>query len=346
VVEFGDPYYRQVIEQNGYDPSLFEGFTADLQTIGKEDLEQIFLCHQGLYEFNAASDSKAVLTGFGLSGVPHLGTLSQLHRISLLNRAGYEAEVVLGDLDAYNGKLTDLRETHQLAGSYTRFIESTELLDKGNSTVRNQFDRPEIVRTAYLIGRYVTDQLFDSAEEDLHSYYSERGKVDASMTYRRKLSLNLMIADFIHLGQRAPEVLVMLGLDEHQYVRAGQEVAGKIDASESGLDPVRIRSLYTPIIKGLNGYPKMSKSFPGSGISLDMPHHEIGDALLTEADTYSDPRDSVVYQIACGIGVEDGLRLTDVRQAAEEKNSDWHDIKRLLVGRIATFAAKWQEADA
>jgi tryptophanyl-tRNA synthetase len=342
-IEFGQPYYKQVIERNGYDPALFDGFSADLQSIGREDLEQIFLCHQGLYEFRDSDKQKAVLTGFGLSGVPHLGTLSQIHRSGLLNRAGYEVEVVLGDLDAYNGKLVPLHETRSLAETYGRFLEASQLLDPRTSHVRNQYDRPEILRAAYLLGRYVSDSLFEKAEEDLHGFYSARGKVDESMTYRRKLSLNLMIADFFHLGQRAPEVLVMLGLDEHQYVRTAQSIGEQVVKDECGLQPVRISSLYTPLIKGLNGYPKMSKSFPDSGITLDMEDDAIEHAVTREKDDYENPSESVIYQIACGIGVREDVKLGDIRAAAEAKGSDWRDIKSLLVGRIATFAGLWKE---
>jgi len=343
-VKFGRPYYERVISENGYDPGLFEGFAEDMPQVPREDLERIFLCHSGLYEFRDSPQAKGVLTGFGLSGVPHLGTLSQINRIGLLNRSGYHAEVILGDLDAYNGKLTPIAETHELASTYANFIQSTELLDPENSTVRNQFDNPAVLRTAYLIGRFLTDGMFVNAEEDLHDLYVSQGKVDSDMTYRRKLSLNLMLADFFHLGQTHPEVLVMLGLDEHQYVQTGQAVAEKIDEQSSGLKPVRISSLYTPLIRGFNGFPKMSKSFPGSGITLDMPTSAVEKLIMDERDDHETPEDSVVYQVACGIGLGAETTLGEAYQAAQEKRGEWYDIKKLVVARIASFGRLWQEA--
>lgn len=344
-ISFDREYYRRVIQDNGYDPNVFEGFTKDIPTIPREDLEKVFLCHQGLYNFTEALGKKAVLTGFGLSGVPHMGTLAQINRIGMLNRAGFPAEVVLGDLDAYNGKLTTRDQTTQYADQYQKFIEGTELLDPDTSRVRNQSDYPEVLKTAYLLGRFIEDADLDGAEEDLHDFYTKHGKVDSSMTYRRKLSLNLMLADFIHLGQTNPNVLVMLGLDEHQYVRAGQDLSKRVDPYVSGLQPVTIDSLYTPIIAGLNGYPKMSKSFKDSSIDLDMSPDDIQGTILGEKDTHQSPEESVVYQMACGIGLGESASLEEARQAALNPGSrEWTQIKTLLIGRVAMFSNIWKEA--
>lgn len=346
-VEFSPKYYEKVIAENGYDPAIFEGFSRDLSTIPRQDLERVFLCHSGLYDFSGSPNNKAILTGFGLSGVPHIGTLAQINRIALLNQAGFSVEVVLGDLDAYNGKLTPIDKTHELADHYKKFIDSTNLLVSGNHVVRNQYDHPEVLRTAYLLGRFASDGIFDGANEDLHSFYAAHGKVDEKMSYRRKMSLNLMIADFFHLGQENPDILVMLGLDEHQYVQVGQQLSGLIDSSISGLQPVSIHSLYTPIIRGLKGYPKMSKSFPESGISLDMNKSAISDAVKNEPDSFRAPEDSTIFQMACGVGLGGTLSLEEAYGAAKDKDSKrWSQVKKELAKRIVMFSGIWHDTAA
>lgn len=45
------------------------------------------------------------------------------------------------------------------------------------------------------------------------------GVVDPKMTFPRKLSLLLMVADFVDLARGREAVLVQLGIDEHQYMR-------------------------------------------------------------------------------------------------------------------------------
>lgn len=346
-VEFGGEYYEKIIRENGYDPSIFEGFTKDLSTIPREDLEYVFLCHRGLYDFSASSNNKAILTGFGLSGIPHMGTLAQINRIAMLNNAGFQTEVILGDLDAYNGKLTPLDRTRELAYRYEQFIKGTELLNPETSTVRAQYDHPDVLRTAYLIGRFANDELFETAEEDLHEFYAEKGKVDSKMSFRRKMSLNLMVADFFHLGQKNPDILVMLGLDEHQYVQVAQKLSSSIEAETSGIQPVSIHSLYTPLIRGLNGYPKMSKSFPDSGINLAMSKEAIMSSIKNEPDDFGDTEQSAIFQMACGVGLGNSISLSEAHAGAKDTDSvTWRKVKSALCSRIIMFSEIWHDTAA
>lgn len=338
---FSQGYYEAVIKKQGYNLDVFEGFGEDFLSLGREELMATFLCHQGLYDFRDSNGDKSVLTGFGLSGTPHLGTLSQVYRTGLLNEAGVHAEVILGDLDAYNGKQTALAKTRLLADQYKRFIVRSNILDPDNSRVRNQFDSPEVVRTSYLLGRYITDEQFEGAQEDLHAFYAEQGKVDRNMSYRRRLSLNLMIADFFDLGQTHPDVLVMLGLDEHQYVKVAQELSKVVNEETAGLKPVRVHSIYTPIIRGLKGYPKMSKSFPDSNIDMSMGFDEINEALQTEPDLFEEPEDSIVYQIGAGIGTGNEITLAELKAEAGKKDKHWAEAKTLIARRIAGFSRIW-----
>lgn len=343
---FNSDYYKKVITEFGYDQSLFEGFTDNFSDLPKADLEKTFLCHHGLYDFEKSPQKKIITSGFGLSGVPHIGTLSQLYRLGLLNKAGYDVQIVLGDLDAYNGKNIPLAQTRDLAAIYTKFIHATQLLDPTRSIIRDQFESPATLRMSYLIGRFIDDSDFQSAEEDLHTFYAAKGKVDSTMSYRRKLSLNLMLADFFDVGQRYPQVLVLLGIDEHQYVRMGQMLAQKINYHEALLSPVTIHSLYTPIIKGLSGYPKMSKSFPDSGITLDMTAEKITTLVMAQKrDEQTAMHDDVIFQIICSIGLESTMSIAAI-EAAYTDPTTWEEVKVALVARICYFAKLWQEASA
>lgn len=91
-----------------------------------------------------------------------------------------------------------------------------------------------------------------------------------------------MTADFFSAGQSYPNVLVMLGIDEHKYVRFAQKMLDRVDTAISGIRSPRINSIYTPMIRGLNGYPKMSKSFPESGITLDMSDDIIFSNIMSQ----------------------------------------------------------------
>ena len=78
-----------------------------------EDLSLAWFCHHDGDKLaqHAAIDAERVkvITGIGLSGTPHLGTLSQmLKAIRLQQYTNLAVKFVLGDLDAYNGKSTPL----------------------------------------------------------------------------------------------------------------------------------------------------------------------------------------------------------------------------------------------
>jgi len=340
---FGPDLYKSIIEEFGYDDSFFEGFTKNINHFSADDLQKVFLCHTGLYEFDAAQDDqKVVTTGLGLSGVPHIGTLSQIYRLSLLSKSGYNVQLVLGDLDAYNGKTVSMPRVNELAERYERFIEKTGLLAASEKTiVRRQYNEGDVLRVSYLLGRFVDDADFKDANEHIHEFYASKGKVDLDMSYRRKLSLMLMLADFFAIGQKYPNVLVMLGVDEHQYVRVGQNLSKKVSEEESGLTPVHLASIYTPIINGLDGYPKMSKSFPGSGIDLAMSPEEIRAKIFAQPRSEDGIVHDTIFQMVAAIGLDEPLPL-DAVEKAFATDEDWDGIKELLAQRICRFAEAWQ----
>jgi tryptophanyl-tRNA synthetase len=143
--------------------------------------------------------------------------------------------MVLGDLDAYNGKAKPLKETLDLVKKYEDFILSLGFDPSPPSILSSQYNALEVLRTSYIIGHYMDDKMFIESEEDLHDFYSLEGKVDSEMSYRRKLSLNLITADFIHLHMELgfKYVLVMLGIDEHKYVGFGREVVQRMKLDDN-----------------------------------------------------------------------------------------------------------------
>ncbi|MGC9310134.1 MAG: hypothetical protein ACP5E4_00225 [Candidatus Aenigmatarchaeota archaeon] len=201
-IVFDQKYYNSLMNEFGYNPLEFEKINFSLGKLRKDDLQRMWLCHHDGNSFvrDLKKGRKVIIsTGFGLSGEPHIGTLSQILRAISLQKTGIPVQIVLGDLDAYNGKNIPLKRTLSLAKEYETFILSLGFNRRKGSILRTQYDELDILRISYLIGHFMEDCMFDESEEDLHSFYHRRGKVDKGMSYRRKLSLNLMIADFIQL---------------------------------------------------------------------------------------------------------------------------------------------------
>lgn len=348
-VTFDQRYYDAIMKEFGYSPLEFEPISFSLGSLTKEDLKRQWLCHMNGTSFaNASSvgDRVIVTTGFGLSGIPHMGTLSQILRALRLQKAGIPVQVVLGDLDAYNGKNTPLDRANELATCYKRFILNLGFDNTGHSKLRSQFDSLTTLRLAYLIGHHMDDEMFNQVEEDLHGFYAQKGKVDMSMTYRRKLSLNLMIADFLELlgDGNFNSVMVVLGIDEHKYVSFGKKTLEKMVLENSAMfNGKNYSAMYSGIIHGFYGYPKMSKSFPKSGITVDMPETEISNLIENGEVATQFPETNVVYQMISAVSLYGNEQISEAYDECRKQSERWKAIKRNYAIHLSQLCQRWMD---
>jgi len=346
-VVFNAEYYNRIIREFRYNPVEFEQIDFTLGRWSRDDIQQQWLCHVNGKAFaNAHKQDKRVIatTGFGLSGVPHIGTISQILRAIRLQQNGVPVQIVLGDLDAYNGKGISLSYTQQLVQRYKAFILSLGFNDSNPSILRSQYNTLETLRLSYLLGCFMDDDMFVDTEEDLHQFYSKNNKVDDQMTYRRKLSLNLMVADFIslHTQQKFNYVLVFLGIDEHKYVKFAIETINKIKTSnESFLDGFVFSAMYSSIIRGFYGYPKMSKSFPQSSINVDMTAAEIAEQITNGEGEFNCPENNVVYQMIASASLFSAEEISEAYTACLQSSIKWRQIKSKYAEHLFQICNQW-----
>ena len=274
MVKFDDCYYKEVIKKYKYNEMDFKPIDYSMKNISKEILSEKWLCHHNGDVFAAAlkKNKKVIITtGIGLSGTPHMGTLSQILRAIFLQKAGFTVQFVLGDFDSYNARNQSLEVLKERAEHYRQFIIKLGF-DTVKGILRTQSDHLEVLKTAYLISNCLNDQDFLEAEEDLSELYKKE-KIYNGIDFRVKQAILLMVADFIHLGmvEEYKNVMVMLGLEEHLYVAIARKV---VERMKLDMD---VSAMYSRIIKGLNGYPKMSKSIKGSANTVDMDKNTIVD---------------------------------------------------------------------
>lgn len=344
---FGPDYYAKIMHEFGYSPLEFEQISFSLGLMGIDALQQQWLCHTDVKDIAIAHNNgrrMVATTGFGLSGVPHIGTLTQILKAIKLQKAGIDTQIVLGDLDAYNGKLIPLERTQKLAKQYKGFINLLGFDDSLPHSLRSQFDSLGTLRLMYLLGRFMDQEMFDRAEEDLHLFYSERGKVDSNMTYRRKLSLNLMIADFLELltDDRYASVVVFLGIDEHRYVDFGRQTL--VRAQEEFPDQFlgkQYGAFYSGIIQGFNGYPKMSKSFPESSITVDMNVSSILDRVMSGETVTGFPETNVVFQMISMASKYSPEQIEEARRECAAQSRLWIAIKQDYAKHLHELCQLW-----
>ncbi|MBV2365334.1 hypothetical protein ACFPZ0_13990 [Streptomonospora nanhaiensis] len=337
-VLFSESYYRRVLDQFGYAPFDLWQFDFAMAGLDADTLNARYLCHHHGERFvDAPAARRVVTTGFGMSGVPHLATVSHILKMVELQRGGERCQIVLGDLDAYNGKAKPYGEVRDLA---ERFREYSLRLgfDDTAGTVRRQEGYLPALEVMYLLGRYVAQDDFDAAEEDNHAYFAARGLVDATMTFRRSLALSLMTADFLALGQDNDAVLVLLGVDEHRYVRFAQQTRERLDAHVPLRSDFTLSAVYTRMVRGFGGHPKFSKSIPGSAIDVTTPPGEVRRLLMAEPPV---PEESATYQLMCQIPRYDAATLLDLHVRCRENGEAWRRAVAEFAEYMVELIGRW-----
>ncbi|MDP2692867.1 MAG: hypothetical protein Q8O88_04480 [bacterium] len=341
---FNHEYYQNIIKEYSYDHVRLAEIDFGLGSMPKEEIRSRWICHCDANKFAGSDISKSIVTtGIGLSGVPHIGTLTQIFGAIKLQKAGLNVQIVLGDLDAYNGKNIPLEKTLDLAKKYRNFILKLGFIEDGKSLIRDQYSELEVIRTMYLAGNQMEDTDFDLTEEDLHSFYKGHGKIDKYMSFRRKLSLALMSADFIDLilRKKYENVLVMLGIDEHKYVLFAQKVMKKIN--KLGGYSGDISSIYSPVISGFNGYSKMSKSFPESSLKVEDSPEKVKSLIINNKIDSADPAYNAVFQMMTFVGNYTQGELVERKDAYLSDEKKWEKYKKEYIKVVIRINSLWNQ---
>ena len=340
MVKFDEEYYKKTIEKYKYNAMDFKPIDFDLSTISKEVMKEKWLCHYKAEPFveGLKNNKKQIITtGIGLSGTPHMGTLSQILRAIFLQQSGFDVQFVLGDLDSYNARNQSLEVLSQRVEKYSNFIQNLGF-DINKGILRNQIDHPEILKTAYLISNCLTDEDFLAAEEDLSELYKSK-KIYNGIDFKVKQAILLMVADFISLStiNHYDNILVMLGLEEHLYVQIAQKVVERMNLDMS------IGALYSRIIKGLNGYPKMSKSIPDSSITVDMSEDKIYDLVVNSKDEYKNPEESTIFQMMSAVSYYSSNELLKLYEKCIIGGSEWREEKKEYAKVLTKICKEWKQ---
>lgn len=338
---FSDIYFNALIAEHGYNPVDFQRFDFDLGELPLRILEQRFLCHHNADHFSRAvrEGQKAIVTtGFGLSGVPHLGTISEMLKVIDLQQAGLKTQVVLGDLDAYNARNQSLATVRERSDVYKQFVLRLGYSEE-RGIIRDQYSHPDVIRTAFVIGKYLTDQDFLEAEEDLAPLYKEKG-IYAEFSFPMKLALLLMLADFLHLhlveGYR--HVLVTLGIEEHKYVLLARKVIERMGI------PLELSAMYGKIIGGLNGYPKMSKSIKGSGITVETTTAEIFQLLASNVARENQNGKNIVLELIEQVSILNQFDVEDAQNKFRHGSDfDRESVVSLYANHLVKIVSCWCE---
>lgn len=339
-------HYESIRDEFDYDRP-----DVDIGSLPAELVDRAFSATTDAAALRAAdagdSDTKFIASA-GLTGTPHVGTVAQMFAVKRLDEAGFDTEFLIADYEKYAGSGRDLDVVRDLAEDYATFLDRIGY----EGEVRTQYDAEGVMHTAFRLAPYwETDPDFEIDvdltpwETELKAAYEadqvELEDASGGTEFGRNLTGLLCLADFLHpsLAEGYDQAVFVLGVDEHALCEYNDYFV-----EDSPFDPA-FEGLFTRMVRGLDGYPKMSKTIPGSGIKMDMSPGEVR-RLVREADegVHDAPAESPVYQMMCLVSDYDADRLAELEAACRDGGDAWAAAREEYADYLAGLAAKWPES--
>lgn len=351
-----DAHYETL--RNRYDYTRIED--SDLGPLSTPELERRFVAVDNPDILATISDrSSLVTTGVGMTGPPHLGTVGQILTAIAIQDVGLDVQFVLADLEPYHGG-TDLNRVRTLAQQYRTFILDMGF-DSGRGRLRSQEEAPDVMHTAQILAPYYRPDEWDEGSDheptawqqavsDAYDDYDATTQIgaddnemadagDPTAAAAGTHSAVLHGADFLHplWADDYEQIILTFGIDEHQltpWTRLFRD-ASPVEGSIAGL--------YTRILPGLNGSPKMSKSIPGSGVTLDMEPERIRERIRG-AQRGDNPASSPVFGAMCLASLYGPDELDRFESACQTGGEEWTAAKAAYSEYVVDLSERWRRA--
>ncbi|WP_123535305.1 nucleotidyl transferase family protein [Halosimplex salinum] len=289
-----------------------------------------------------------VSTGVGMTGPPHLGTVGQIVTAITLQEAGLDVQFVIADLEPYHGG-APLDRVRALAERYREFVRESGF-DSDRGRLRTQSEARDVMHTAQLLAPYFDPDSWDDGDDppateweravgDAYDAAEDGPTIDRSgpsSEAAKQHSAVLHGVDFLHplYAGEYEQLVLAFGVDERHLTPWARRFrdAAPVEGSIAGL--------YTRMLPGFDGAPKMAKSIPGSGVSLDMSSERIRERI--GGDDGGDPAASPVFQAMCLASGYDADRLDRLEAACESGGEGWDAAKAEYADFLVGLAERWR----
>jgi tryptophanyl-tRNA synthetase len=341
-VSFDEKYYNNII--NAFEYTRNEPGSSDekLNSSPLASLVTTWAASDNLQPFletiSKTPDDALVVAGIGMSGTPHIGTVAQIHRLHTLASKGIPVQLILGDIDSLASRAkVGVDTTENLVGTYRKFLEATGWLDV--SSYRTQSDHGVSKSFVLDLSFLLDDSDFTDMKEDLADMYEKSGDFKG-MTFSNKVAITLMASDFLSPLKinNKKSVLVISSIDEHKYYRFASKLKDKLDLPLAS----SLSTLLFPLIPGLNSHPKMSKSFPNSGIHLGMSKDEIQKAIMAEKVDRNNVEGSSLYQMIMSLSPFSSDELSNLQCQFKTTGSIPESVRNQYVDFLVGLSEKWK----
>lgn len=337
-----EDHYRTFVDDRGYESPEFAvgGYPAAA-------VEHRFAFGDGARQFAsrlAEGVPSLVTVGISTTGPPHPGTLGQLLTAIHLQNAGLDVQLVIADLAAYNGAGVSFETARSLAEKYRSFALALGF-DADAGFLRVQSETTGVLRTSHLLSRYFDPERggsddestdFETALED--AYDADGVEREGTTEFASQQTALLLASDTVYpiLSDGYENVLFVGGADNH-----GLAAFVSRTLEETPYEGT-VGGLYTKLVRGLEDYPKMSKSIPDSRFTLDADPPALRRHIRNLDDDADAPEQSTVYQLMAVASEYSPEELEQFAEHYREGGEEWADAKRAYADYLVEVASEWR----
>ena len=310
--------------------------------------------------------------GVSVTGPPHVGTLGQMQTAIALQRAGFDVQFVVADVEPYSTGGYALGAVRERASRFVALLDALGF-DRDQGRLRSQYGAEDVAHTAYHLSRYA-DPDADRDRADLDPTAWERANRDAydasgvdatalgesdlpadwePSEFTRRMDGFLMVADMLHplVAEDYPANCIVMGADERSLRPMVQGVRDRAPTDGT------LHALYTRLVPGLDDHPKCSRRIPDSRLTLDADvdviraagrgdgsaasDSEVGDANDSDQTAPRMP-DDVVLEAMRLASSADAERVAAWRRARDEDEEAWRAARAAFAEELAEYAREWQ----
>jgi len=335
-IRMDDSFVQDIILKEGYFP-IYKGISLG-SISDTEFLKDKFSCHYNLSKFNEVSKNKQhLVTGFGPTNAPTGGTLSMILRALFFERkTGIDSTIIISNLGAFNSRNINIEKIDYLTERFIKFIRA--LGYKGELRTHNNFD---LLVASSLTSKVLTIKDFLENKEATTNLYKRLGI--QGKDFSTFVDANFTIADILlpSILKKKERILVFVGIEEYYFPKLANVVLQRFN--KYYLDQfvprdVLISSVFSHLIEGLNGFPKMSKSILESSINLDDSKDDLERKILK-----CDPKDEKIILQMINLVSDWNLRkIKDANKAFKEMGITWIRFKKDYLNYFMDLKKIWE----
>jgi len=338
-IKMDQDFVKNIILKEGYSPitkSVAIGPISDLNF-----LKNKFSCHYNLEKFNDVPKSKQhFVTGFGPTNAPTGGTLSMILRAIFFEReTGIDSTIIISNLGAFNSRNIPLEKIHFLTERFIKFIRSLGF--KGEIRTHNDFN---LLVASSLTSKVLTIKDFLENEEATTNLYKKLGI--QGKDFPTFVDANFTVADILLpcILEKKERILVFVGIEEYYFPKLANLVIQRFNKDyQNQFVPQNalVTAAFGHLIKGLKGFPKMSKSIPESSINLDDSIEKLEQKILN-----CDPKDEkIILQMINLVSDWDFKKINKANVAFQNKSKDWLKFKSDYFEYFIGLKDAWEKTE-